>query len=594
MARTQPQLHPIGLYADQSEEEPSEDFVIPEDLSALTDEELTELHGNAVETFNTLYGDGEGLSDSDLETLTALTSGIEGLQTEVGTRSEASSARSEQAAALAARVQPEDSTETEDSAELEDADEDDDDEDEDEGAEEDAPEPALTASGPVRVSLSQVRNRSRRVPATRESQAMTMQDIVSATAEGVTGYTVGQGINWDQAGDIVNKRLQKFNLSQYEVASKAGRHLRQQAGVLAIKRPTAITLSTNDPQTVDEVLRRAGDESRLEGGALVAAGGWCAPSETIYDLCELEGRDGLFDVPQITVTRGGINRTLGPDFADIYSGAGAGWHYTEAEDLAGDYDGEGGGEKPCYRVECPEFEEFRMDVDGLCISAGLLQQKGYPEMIARTVRGALVAHDHKLAGRRLTDIAAGSTAVTMPSAAGAAAPVLGAIEMQVEHMRNLNRIPRARALEAVFPFWTMAVIRADLAYRDGVDVYAVTDAQILSWFRMRGINPQFVYNWQDLTGDAGDFLAWPDTIKFLLYPSGTWVGAGSEILTLDTLYDSVLLGTNDYTALWTEEGYMVVKMCHDSRVVEVPICANGALGQRYDLDCDGTVVPAAG
>lgn len=588
-------LHPLGLYADQSTNEDSEDFIIPEDLTTLSDEELTALHTQAVENFNSLYGDGEELSDEDMQALTSLTDGIETLQSEVTVRQEAASQRAEQAAALASRVRGEEAEEDAESEEDEDAEDDEDDEataeaDEESEDEESAAE-TVTASGrAVRVPLSQVRKRAQRRPRKEAEPSRTMADIVSSTAEGVTGYAVGQGLNWDQVGDIVNRRLGQFNQGQYENAARSGKHLRQQGGVLAIKRPTEFRLDSNDPHLVEEILRKAGDEARLPGNSLVAAGGWCAPSETIYDLCELEGRDGLFSLPEITVTRGGISRTLGPDFADIYNDAGAGWSYTEAEDIAGDYDGEGGGEKPCYRIDCPDFEEFRLEVAGLCLTAGLLQQRGYPEVIARTVRGALVAHDHKMSGRRLAAIEDESTAVTMPSPQdGTAAPLLTAIGLQVEHMRYANRIPRARALEAVFPFWVLEAIRADMARRDGVDTLAVTDAQITSWFRSRGVNPQFVYNWQDITADPSEFTAWPETVKFLLYPAGTFVGAGSEILTLDTLYDSVLLGQNDFTALWTEESWMVVKMCHDSRVVEVPVCSSGAVGARVGFNCDGTV-----
>src|SRR5699024_11631191 len=117
---------------------------------------------------------------------------------------------------------------------------------------------------------------------------------------------------------------------------------------------------------------------RLPNQSLVASGGWCAPSEVIYDLLELESRDGIFSLPEVGITRGGITRTLGPDFADIYNAI-SGFHYTEQEDIDGNYDGEGGGSKPCYKVECPDFEEFRLEVDGLCITAGLLQQRGYPD-----------------------------------------------------------------------------------------------------------------------------------------------------------------------------------------------------------------------
>ena len=335
------------------------------------------------------------------------------------------------------------------------------------------------------------------------------------------------------------------------------------------------------------------DESRLSGCSLVASGGWCAPSETLYDLCELESRDGLLTIPEIGISRGGIQITQGPTFSDIYSSTG--FTYTEAEDIAGDYDGEGGGSKPCFTVECPEFEDIRLSLSGLCIQAGLLQSRGYPEVIARTTRGALVAHDHRISGNLIAGIEAGSTAITMPTGqVGATAPLLTSIELQVEHYRYTHRLARAVTLEAVFPYWVRGVVRSDLSRRLGVDLLSVPDARIDAWFRERGIAPQFVYNWQDLTGDADAFTAWPDEVKFLLYSAGGWVKGGSDVITLDTIYDSTLLGTNDFTALFTEEGWLLAQTCHDSRVVTVPLCANGATHGGVLIECDGSATPDAG
>ena len=70
----------------------------------------------------------------------------------------------------------------------------------------------------------------------------------------------------------------------------------------------------------------------------MAAAGWCAPSETIYDLVETETLDGILDTPEMQTTRGGWNIPVngGPDFASIYNALGnAGvTHLTEAQVIA--------------------------------------------------------------------------------------------------------------------------------------------------------------------------------------------------------------------------------------------------------------------
>jgi hypothetical protein len=580
----------VAFFTEYAEQADSTEIVIPEDLSGLEDEALAALHTSAVEGFNALYGeDGTGLSAEALDALSVLTEGIERVQGEVDARKAAADARTEKAAALAAKVGVAPVEPAALSAEGEDADEDADDV---EGA---AEESFAAKASTIRVNLAGLASRTRK-PAPEPMATdgpKTMADIVKASTD-FQGFAAGQGLTWSDIGRGLDRRLAAVNRSQWEQAGAAGRHMRTQMGMAVIQKPFAadLVLTSSDPVHVDEILQRASKESRLPQGSLVASGGWCAPSETIYDLCELETRDGIFTAPEIGVTRGGIKFTPGPNFADIYNGSG--FHYTEDQDEAGDYDGAGGGSKPCYVVDCPDFTEKRLDYDGVCINAGLLMQRGYPEVIARTVRGALVAHDHKVAAAALASIATGSTAVTMPAdQIGATAPVLSAIELQVEHMRTVGRLARGTSVEAVFPFWVRGAIRADLSRRLGVDLLSVSDARIDGWFRERGVAPQFVYGLpgMDPTGAPGSFVQWPGAVTFLLYPAGTWVRGTSDIITLDTIYDSVQLGTNDFTALFTEEGSLMAKLCHDSRKVTVDVCASGLTGGGVEIGCDGTYTP---
>lgn len=620
MHRT-PTTNPARYFTDYEDQTP--DLVIPTDaeaLAALTDEELESLQTRAVEAFNTLYGDGTGLSDEDMTALSDLTEGIEALRTDDERRATERTERTDAAAALAQRINPAAEAEGDEDGDAGDGDEEGDSgaedgdaeestEDDDEAAEGDgeeaapvveevpddseAPEAVAASarpSGPRRINLGRIGARqSRPTEQPAAGAGQTMADIVQAAPD-VQGFASGQGLDWLGVGRAVDARMRLFNDQTYARAAAAGRHIRQQLGAVIIQKPfdEGLRIKNDDSAHVEEVLARATDESRLPGGSLVASGtGWCAPSTTIYDLCELESRDGLFDVPEIDVTRGGINHTLGPDFATIY--ADTGFEFTEADDIEGAYDGSPDTPKPCYHVPCPDFDEDRLQVAGLCLTAGLLQQRGYPEVIARTVRGALVAHDHKMAARKVAAIAAASTPVTMPSGqVGATAPLLTAIELQVEHYKEVRRLARNQSVEIVLPFWVRGALRADLARRLGLDLLDVTDQRIDALIRSRGAAPQFIYNWQGVgSTPASGFTAYPEEVDFLLYAAGTWVAGGSDVITIDTLFDSVMLGTNDYTALFSEEGWLVAQRCHDSRLVTVPLCPNGATHIGVEIDCDG-------
>lgn len=602
-------------YDDASEDEEvvedatteTEEFVIPEDFSDLNDEQLTELHQEAIGHFDSVYGDGSGLSDEDLETLAQLTDGIETIQTEVAARETAETERQERAAELASRARPgaELNADTEDEDGGDGDDEEDDDEDAEEDDESEAPEDeedaedesaaeTVTASGrqkkaarkPIRLPMNSVRRHKGSSFSKKPAQGV--KDVMFDTE--------GNGVNWHELAESLDRQLASFNVNQYSMAAKRGQPIREQRNLAVFKKPTKddLTITSGDIAHIDTVLNRAVDQSSLKGGSLVAAGGWGAPSETLYDFLELESRDGLLSVPEVNIARGGINFTKGPKFQDIFDNTG--FDFTEADDIAGTYsdeEGEFAGNKPSYRIEMPDFEEKRMDVVGLSITAGILQARGYPEVLDRVIRGALIAHDHKYTAETIARIIQESDAVTMPAPqVGAVAPVLNSIELQMEHYRYLQRMSWNSPLEAVFPRWILPALRSDLARQRGVDTKAITDAQITGWFTARNAAVQFVYNWQNLTGDAGQFTQWPTEVQFLLYAAGTWVRGTSDIITMDSIYDSVNLAQNDFIALFTEEGLLMAKRGHDSRVVTVPIETSGTAAGRMLINHDGTPVTA--
>src|SRR3546814_14433967 len=127
-------------------------------------------------------------------------------------------------------------------------------------------------------------------------------------------------------------------------------------------------------------------------------------------------------------------------------------------------------------------------VCGLCLTAGLLQARGYPEIIARVLRGALIGHDHRLNANIIQKMVDGSTAITMPAnLAGATAPLLTPIELPVQHLRTLNRMDPRPTLQAVFPMWVDGVVRPDLALRLGLAALPVSTHRINHRLTLRGI-----------------------------------------------------------------------------------------------------------
>lgn len=578
-------------------EDQSTDLVIPEDLTALGDEELAALSAQATEAFNAIYNGGEGnLTEEDLTTMSTLADGIEALRLATAERDQAATERAERAAALAATVTPEE-TPAEEPEEPEETPDEEPDETPDEPEEPEAVTAGATRRE-IRVNTSSLRNRTP-VPAAPDAGApLTIRDIAFAATE-TGGQAVGAGMDFSDMGGVIDRRLATFNAKRYASAAKAGRRIKEQFSIATIAKPhgdfsIAQGASRDD---IERVLTAATDQSRLEGGSLVASGGWCAPSEIIYDIYDCgEVADSLLSVPTVGMPRGGIQFNKGIGFNDLLTQVG--FFYTEQQDIDGNYgvdeDGVGDGtegSKPCFKIPCIDFEEVRLDIDGLCLQAGLLQARGYPEVIADTIRKALIAHEIRMDSRTIAEIVAGSTAVSLPAGqVGAAAPILTAVELQAQHYRSSGSLGDNTVLEGIFPLWTRGAIRSDLSRRLGVDMMNITDAMINTWFTTRKIAPQFVANWQNVgTTAASGFTAWPTEVDFLLYKAGTWVKGTSDVITLDNIYDSTLLGQNDYTALFTEEGIATFMRGCDSRVVSVPICPSGETGAGVDIDCDGSL-----
>lgn len=345
-------------------------------------------------------------------------------------------------------------------------------------------------------------------------------------------------------------------------------------------------------------LRRQEIEANKPGrDALVAAQGWCAPSETDYDICLQITTDGMFDAPEVQARRGGIRHNTGIEFDSIF-GSGTGYFdLTEAQVAAGSPT------KTCLEIPCPSFVDTRLGVTGLCLTGNILANRGYPEFTATFVRGALAASAHQINREQIADVVAGSTAVNLTSVApwatdgSTVSQVLSAVEMAIVDIKYRLRMQRSATLEVVMPFWILAQMRADWIRRNGGDyseMLCLADSAISSAFSCRGARVQFVYDWQDAfatgaaTGSPGadtPINNLPCSLQFLVYPAGTWVRAVNDVITLNSVYDSTKLATNQVTHLFTETGWAMLQMCPVSRVYTVPVCPSGKTTQTGTLTC---------
>ncbi|MFD7576625.1 major capsid protein [Streptomyces sp. NPDC059810] len=538
-------------------------FEFPEDITTLNDDELSDVLMDAVAAFDA-RSTSSVVTPRDLEQLRTLAAGIESIRTEQGARVEAATQAAAEIDALAAQVRG-GTPEAEPSAEPEPV---------EPPAADPAPEAAaepepVTASATVvtrpALDLSGVRRRQPRVLPPPPAPGTHITAAVD-----VPGYTPGSDLNFDDVVRGINRRATALKTAGGGVGQ-----------VISYRHPypqeTIVTDSSSAPEGTT-VAMTASAQSRLPKGDLVASGGWCAPSETLYELTDTACPDMLWDAPEIQLSRGGL-RFYKPLSLDVSSMT---FVHTEADDIAGN-------EKPCFRIPCPTPTEVRCDAVGVCLEAGILTARHFPELIGWYLRNSMVAHEMRLRTVLFGRALASATPVVMPATMGALSAVFGAVALQAADMVERHSLCETTALEVVFPWWSKNLFLADLARRNGVAVDEVTTADLQALFTPLGVRIQWARGLAPAVptdiGATTPATDWPATLQFLIYPAGSLVIGRGEEVNLGVIHDSTKFQTNDFTALFAEECVALVNRSVDTRRVTVPVCPTGATGAQAALTC---------
>lgn len=569
-------------------------FVIPTDLSLFSASGLESLRTQAVTEYNTLLASvtHDTVTDEQLERLEALKAfNVSATATLAALAKPADDAdkkaRADKLASFATAT-------LEAPAETEKA----------EKAEEPVAvtEPVKTEEPVVTPTLADIADKSDKIDvAVTESEPVKYGSLVAAAD---TLFPSGQDINLRQVAEAFVARTAGYR--------GMGKGVSTQHSVAMINRdyPAEFTVTGDDSDM--DILLDAANESRLPGGSLLksaqlkqaeaakagkmgsltAAAGWCAPSETLYEVCFLGTTEGLIDVPEVQARRGGIRYNQGIAFDAIYGDGSANFfNLTEAEVAAGTT-------KTCIEITCPSFVDVRLGVTGICLTGNILTQRAYPEAVETFTRAALVALAHKVNYEVIQDMVAGSTAVALTAVApwaddaSVVSQVLSAVDMAVTDMQYRMRLSQSQTLEVVMPFWVLAQFRADWIRRNANNDLTLADGEISAAFAARKARVQFVYDWQDAfsglatgPGASSPITALPTSLAFMVYPAGTWVKAVKDVITINSLYDSTKLATNQYTQLFTEDGWAMAKLCGLSRVYTIGICPTGATGIQREVGC---------
>lgn len=561
------------------------DFEIPEDITQFSDDDLAELLDNAVAAFDAKSTSTTVTSD-DLAQLRQLTEVVNNIRTEQAARRQAAEQAAAEIDALAAQVRGTQETSDADA-----------DTEEDDGGEtveaSSSPDPdpqpqpqpqaqqeqvlsASTVIPPRRpaLDLSSVRRRQPRVLP--EPPAPTME--ITASVD-VPGLVPGQAMD---LSDVPKAIISRANALK---TAGGGTGL-----VISYRHPTPKALTVTDSSSAPEgttVVMAAADQRRLPQGDIVASGGWCAPSETLYDIVDISCPEMLWDAPEIELSRGGIRYFLTPplDVAQLT------WIHTEADDISG-------AEKPCYVIPCPEPVEVRCDAVGVCLQAGILTQRHFPELVNWYLRNTMVALEIRIRQALLQQLLASpmTTQVTIAPSFGALSAVYAAVALQAADMIERYSLCERISLEVVFPWWARNLFLTDLARQNGVNVCDLDPNCIQDLFRTLGVRVQFARGIgpavPDEIGGEDPATQWPAEIQFVIYPAGSVQIGRGESVDLGVVHDSARFRTNDYTALFAETCVALIQRM-EARAVTVPVCPDGATGAQLEMVCAAGESPGA-
>lgn len=324
----------------------------------------------------------------------------------------------------------------------------------------------------------------------------------------------------------------------------------------------------------------------------ITASGWCAPSPTDYEVPFVGEVYDLATFPSVQAPRGGVYVMPELDFTTVYGGyTGTNFfNYTEAQIIAGVT-------KTFVEMGCPSPTDYRLGVSGFGVIGNLLQLKAFPEYCDQFLREVQVAFDHYTNVLQLAAVSAGSTQVDLTAAypfvsdGSLWSQLISAVGLGARDIRALKRF-KNRRLDCKMPNWVIDQVRADLVRRQGKGYPTISDAEFFAEFAKIGVDVELVAGYQDAfasggtgVGQATPLTTLPNTLKFLIYPTGTWVRAQLDVIKLSTIYDATRLAANQRIEGFFETGWRMVKRLSTSREYEIDYCPNGAVGAQHTIAC---------
>lgn len=385
----------------------------------------------------------------------------------------------------------------------------------------------------------------------------------TTAAAGLNTITAGATLDADSLRRALFDRIRSVtNVPGYE---------RYRVATVRAEFPEARTLTASaDYERNMELVRNAVQEARAlpamqrsdDGQHALVAAGLCAPLENLYDIRVVgsTGRPVRDALVRFGAERGGIQYRPAMDGVTQTGGIG---FWTEANDEADPLV-----PKTCVEIDCPGVVTAQVEAIYKCLTFSNMSTRFDPEFMQAVIDSQDIAHDRIAENRLLTTLTTASKAVYSNQLLGATRDILATLDKVIAYYRNVHRLRDEVPLRWIAPLWALYLIRADMTRQmvgDGLQVLALTDAEIVRWFRARNVNPTWHLDGidpADLTAPEPDvpvpaqfytLLAansevpdFPSAISSLLFAEGDWLHLDGGTLDVGVVRDSTLVGQNRF------------------------------------------------
>lgn len=305
-------------------------------------------------------------------------------------------------------------------------------------------------------------------------------------------------------------------------------------------------------------------------GAIVAAGGLCAPLaiDYSYQAIGVQGRPIRDSLPGFQAERGGIQ--FRPDISPVTNTDSDGPRsatgiWTNQNDVDA-YAASNPPRKAVWIVDCPDTDTAEVEAITLQLEFSNVTSRFDPETVQANQHAALVWHDRFAENNLLAKLQAASKVMTSDKVLGATRDVLVTLDRAQSYYRSVHRLGDNISLRAILPFWVRHMLRADLTRAMSMtptEGLAITDEQIDSFLRSRGLNPVWHLDGKDSDTAA---VTGPPAIPAIPAQQYTLAAIGDEVPKHPTTIDMLLHAEGHFTFL--DGGTLDLGIVRDSALID--------------------------